>query len=131
MSFRGGARLDPSQVEDVRGRGYGGPILVGGGGLGVLLLIAALLGINPLADYAGSPPRSTTHPRLRIARPAPTRTGAPTAARSGSSTASRSFGPTSSRGAERPIGQRGRSCSATPLRRPAGRRPRRWARFIA
>src|SRR5438876_1068019 len=56
MSFRGGARLDPSQVEDVRGRGYGGPILVGGGGLGLLLVIAAmLLGINPLADYAGSP----------------------------------------------------------------------------
>src|SRR5436305_14292649 len=56
MSFRGGARLDPSQVEDGRGRGYGGSNLVGGGGLGILLLIAAmLLGINPLADYAGSP----------------------------------------------------------------------------
>ena len=53
MSFRGGARLDPSQVEDVRGRGYGGPILVGGGGLGILLLIAAmLLGIGLALDTA-------------------------------------------------------------------------------
>jgi uncharacterized protein len=58
MSFRGGARLDPSQVEDARGGGYGGPVLIGGGGIGLLLLIASLiLGVNPLSDYSG--PQST------------------------------------------------------------------------
>jgi uncharacterized protein len=52
MRFRPGARLDPSQVEDVRGRGGfglpGGGIAVGGGGLGVvgvlIYLAFALLG---------------------------------------------------------------------------------------
>jgi uncharacterized protein len=47
MTFRPGARLDPSQVEDVRGRGVSGrAIAVGGGGLGtlVLLLLLALSG---------------------------------------------------------------------------------------
>jgi uncharacterized protein len=52
MRFRPGARLDPSQVEDVRGRGAfglpGGGIAVGGGGLGVvgilIYLAFALLG---------------------------------------------------------------------------------------
>jgi uncharacterized protein len=50
MRFRPGARLDPSQVTDVRGRGVlpGGGIAVGGGGLGlaglVVYLLIALLG---------------------------------------------------------------------------------------
>jgi uncharacterized protein len=62
MTFRGGARLDPSQVEDQRGRGgmgggLGGPVVVGGGGLGlVILIIAMLLGVNPLSDYTGTNP---------------------------------------------------------------------------
>ena len=52
MRFRPGARLDPSQVEDVRGSGGfglpGGGIAVGGGGIGVIgvliYLALALLG---------------------------------------------------------------------------------------
>jgi uncharacterized protein len=39
MTFRRGARLDPSQVEDMRGRIGGRGLAVGGGGLGVLLVI--------------------------------------------------------------------------------------------
>jgi len=51
MSFNPGSQLDPSQVDDQRGRGgFGsGGLVVGGGGLGLILLIAAvLLGVNPL-----------------------------------------------------------------------------------
>jgi uncharacterized protein len=49
MRFRPGQVLDPSQVEDRRGSGgFGGPIAVGGGGLGlvglVIYLLVALLG---------------------------------------------------------------------------------------
>jgi uncharacterized protein len=47
MRFRKGARLDPSQVEDLRGRGgaMGGmPVALGGGGIvGVIVLVLALL----------------------------------------------------------------------------------------
>jgi predicted metalloprotease len=47
MRFRPGARLDPSQVQDRRGQGSfgmpGGGMTVGGGGLGLLILVAYLL----------------------------------------------------------------------------------------
>jgi len=62
MTFRGNAPLDPSQVEDQRGRGgagggMGGPVVVGGGGIGlIILIIALLLGVNPLSDYSGTNP---------------------------------------------------------------------------
>ena len=64
MTFRGNAPLDPSQVEDRRGGGFGGglggtPIAVGGGGIGVLVLVllfSLLTGTNPLSDFAGSQP---------------------------------------------------------------------------
>ena len=47
MTFRPDAQLDPSQVEDVRGRGPSGrAVAIGGGGLGtiVLLVLLALTG---------------------------------------------------------------------------------------
>src|SRR5438552_18944898 len=58
MTFRGGAPLDPSQVEDQRGRGgVGGPVIVGGGGIGlVILIVSLLLGVNPLSDYTATSP---------------------------------------------------------------------------
>ena len=45
MRFRRGARLDPGQVTDIRGRRMGGPggLAVGGGGLGAAGLIIYLL----------------------------------------------------------------------------------------
>ena len=48
MTFNEGARLDPSQAEDRRGRsiGRGGKVGLGLGG-GLVVLIGALLGINP------------------------------------------------------------------------------------
>lgn len=49
MTFNEGARLDPSQAEDRRGRGgmgRGGKMGLGLGG-GIVVLIGALLGINP------------------------------------------------------------------------------------
>lgn len=42
MSFNNKSRLDPSQVEDRRGRKVGRKIAIGGGGLTVLLVIASL-----------------------------------------------------------------------------------------
>ncbi len=63
MTFRGNAPLDPSQVEDQRGRGGmggglgGGGLVVGGGGIGIIILIISLLlGVNPLSDYSGTNP---------------------------------------------------------------------------
>jgi uncharacterized protein len=45
VRFRRGARLDPGQVTDVRGRrmGGGGGLAVGGGGLGLVVLIVYVL----------------------------------------------------------------------------------------
>lgn len=48
MPFNDRSRLDPSQVQDRRGRGVGTTVAIGGGGLGlVVLLVAMLLGIDP------------------------------------------------------------------------------------
>lgn len=62
MTFNEGARLDPSQAEDRRGRGMGrgGKVGLGLGG-GLVVLIGALLGINPellttIAGEIGGPP---------------------------------------------------------------------------
>ena len=53
MDFNDKARLDTSQVSDVRGRRTGRGAAIGGGGLGIVgLLIALALGINP-ADLTG------------------------------------------------------------------------------
>ena len=47
MSFNNKSRLDPSQVEDRRGRGAGTAIAIGGGGLGLIItIVALLLGVN-------------------------------------------------------------------------------------
>lgn len=47
MSFNNRSRLDPSQVEDRRGRGAGTAIAIGGGGLGLIVtIVAMLLGVN-------------------------------------------------------------------------------------
>ncbi len=64
MPFNPDAKLDPSQVEDRRGRGgygggAGGPVMVGGGAVGIIILIAALLlGVDPtgLIDTTSQPP---------------------------------------------------------------------------
>jgi predicted metalloprotease len=62
MRFRPNARLDPSQVEDVRGRGGMPGLAVGGGGLGVVGVIVYILfallsngsGTGPLGGLDGS-----------------------------------------------------------------------------
>ncbi len=60
MPFNERSRLDPSQVQDRRGRRMGTRVAVGGGGLGLLILVVAalLLGVNPgdLVNLAASQP---------------------------------------------------------------------------
>jgi uncharacterized protein len=56
MRFRKGARLDPSQVGDVRGRRVGGaPMALGGGSIVTLIIVIAivLLGGNPFGGGTG------------------------------------------------------------------------------
>jgi uncharacterized protein len=59
--YNEGANLDPSQVQDVRGRRMA-PVAIGGGGLGILVLvISMLLGVNPL-DQVNSPSAGVQSP---------------------------------------------------------------------
>ena len=60
MPFNNQSQLDPSQVQDRRGRGVGTTVAVGGGGLGlVVLVVALLLGFNP-SDLGGLTEAPTT-----------------------------------------------------------------------
>ncbi|HEX2517907.1 MAG TPA: neutral zinc metallopeptidase [Chloroflexota bacterium] len=71
MAFNPNARLDPTQVEDRRGRmGRAGPIAVGGGGLGIVaVIIALLLGVDP---FGGAVPGNPAQPAaVQPAQPAP------------------------------------------------------------
>ena len=56
MSFNNKSRLDPSQVEDRRGRGAGRAIALGGGGLGLIITIVAMLFGVDLTDLTNSDP---------------------------------------------------------------------------
>jgi predicted metalloprotease len=48
MPFNNQSRLDPSQIQDRRGRGVGRTVAFGGGGLGLIILVVViLLGGNP------------------------------------------------------------------------------------
>ena len=56
MSFNKRSRLDPSQVQDRRGWGAGRAIAMGGGGLGLIItVVAMLLGVN-LNDLTNNVP---------------------------------------------------------------------------
>ena len=60
MPFNNQSRLDPSQVNDRRGRGVGKTVAFGGGGLGLIILIVSLLlGVNPgdLGNITGQMPQ--------------------------------------------------------------------------
>ena len=60
--FNPNARLDPGQVQDRRGRSMAGPIAAGGGGLGLIVaIVAMLLGVNP--GDIGLDPNAITAPQ--------------------------------------------------------------------
>ena len=63
MTFNPGARLDPGQVTDRRGMGRTGGLAIGGGGFGLVLLIAyVLLGGDPSGLGTSLDPGSVTGP---------------------------------------------------------------------
>jgi predicted metalloprotease len=66
MSFNKNSRLDPSQVEDRRGRrGAGTAIAVGGGGLGLILTIVFMLlggNLGSITGDGGQGPPATEYP---------------------------------------------------------------------
>jgi uncharacterized protein len=48
MPFNENKQLDPSQIQDRRGRSTGRTVAIGGGGVGLLILVVALIfGVNP------------------------------------------------------------------------------------
>ena len=48
MPFNENKQLDPSQIQDRRGRSTGRTVAIGGGGIGLLILVVALIfGVNP------------------------------------------------------------------------------------
>ena len=64
MPFNEKSQLDPSQVQDRRGRSRGATIAIGGGGIGILVFVVALLlGVNPtdLLNNTGMVPPSDTN----------------------------------------------------------------------
>lgn len=67
MPFNNQSRLDPSQVQDRRGRGVGTTVALGGGGLGlVVMLVALLFGVNPADLGSAIDPSSQTAPQSPI-----------------------------------------------------------------
>ncbi|MEO5952904.1 MAG: neutral zinc metallopeptidase, partial [Chloroflexia bacterium] len=61
MAFNEGSKLDPSQVDDRRGRGPGTAVAVGGGGLGIIVVLVALfLGIDPSSLGTSSVPQPSS-----------------------------------------------------------------------
>ena len=70
MRFGSDDDADSSQVEDRRGSGFGGPMIYGGGGLGIVGVIAyvviRLLGGNvQVDDGSGRSRRRRRRPRCR------------------------------------------------------------------
>lgn len=62
MPFQNNRRLDPSQVQDRRGRSMGRSVVIGGGGFGlVILLVSLLLGVDlgDLSSLEMVPPSSS------------------------------------------------------------------------
>jgi predicted metalloprotease len=67
VSFNDDAKLDPSQVQDVRGRRGGGGLVVGGGLGLVILVVSLLLGVDPTNILETIPAETTTETGQTVA----------------------------------------------------------------